>query len=76
MRKLTKLKIAILREGLTQKELARRAQLDESVISLISNGKYIPDQIQRAKIATALNKNEAELFGEIDGNNFGTPEIP
>ena len=75
MKKLTKLKIAILKEGLTQKELARRAQLDESVISLISNGKYIPDQIQRAKIAKALNKRETELFGGMGENNFGAPEI-
>jgi transcriptional regulator with XRE-family HTH domain len=64
MGKLTPLKLTILEEGLTQKELARRAKIDESIISLISNGKYVPDQIQRAKIARALGMNEAELFGK------------
>jgi len=62
MRKQTRLKFAIFEEGLTQKEVARRAGLDPAIISLIINGRYVPDSIQRAKIVKVLNKNESELF--------------
>jgi transcriptional regulator with XRE-family HTH domain len=41
MRNLSKLKITILKEGVTQKKLARRTDLDASVVSLICNGRYV-----------------------------------
>jgi transcriptional regulator with XRE-family HTH domain len=61
-RKVTKLKLAILNSGLTQREVVRRSRLDEGLISLIANGRYIPDAVQRARIAEALRKPESDLF--------------
>ncbi len=62
MPKLTQLKLKILEEGLTQREVSRRSGLDECRMSLICNGKYNPDRIQRAQIAEALQKSESDLF--------------
>ena len=62
MIKISKLKITILKEGVTQKELARRTNLDASLISLICNCRYVPTSAQRQRIAKALNKSEEELF--------------
>ena len=62
MRRLTKLKLAILQMGLTQRETARRAGIDEGRLSLMTNGQYIADSVQRAQIAEALQKPETELF--------------
>jgi len=64
MGKLTKLKLRILEEGLTQREISRRSGLDEATVSLISNGRYIPDPLQRAKIAQALRTDPDEIFQE------------
>ena len=64
MRKLTRLKIRILEEGLTQREVSRRSGIDEAILSLISNGKYLPDRLQRVKIAEAMGKPEGELFAD------------
>ena len=65
MRKLTKLKLELWLRGQTQRELAERSGLNESVISLILNGRYLPDSIQRARIADALQKPEKEVFSEL-----------
>ena len=64
MGKLTRLKIRILEEGLTQREICRRSGLDEAILSLISNGKYIPDRLQRVKIAEAMGTREVDLFDD------------
>ena len=64
MRKLTRLKIRILEEGLTQREVSRRSGIDEAILSLISNGKYLPDRLQRARIAEAMGSPEVELFDD------------
>lgn len=64
MGKLTRLKLRILEEGLTQREVSRRSGIDEAILSLISNGKYIPDRLQRVKIADAMSKRESELFDD------------
>lgn len=57
-----RLKIAILEAGLTQRELARRVGLHESLVSLIARGRYNPDPLQEARIATALGRDVSELF--------------
>ena len=64
MTKLTRLKIRILEEGLTQREVSRRSGIDEAILSLISNGKYLPDRLQRVKIAEAMREPEGELFAD------------
>jgi transcriptional regulator with XRE-family HTH domain len=60
--KLTKLKMLILTEGLTQRGLAHRAGINESTLSLIASGRYRPDASQRSRIARVLKRPETELF--------------
>ncbi len=57
-----KLKTAILEAGITQKELAQKTQINEGLLSLGVNGRYIFDAIQKARIAKALKKPVSELF--------------
>ena len=61
-RKLTKLRMTILTEGLTQRRLAQRAGVNESILSLIVCGRYRPDASQRSRIARVLKRAETELF--------------
>ena len=61
-RRLTPLKLKILEAGFTQREISRRSGIDESVLSLITNGRYLPDELQRTKIAQALGRTVPELF--------------
>ncbi len=56
------LKLAILENGLSQRELARKTGIHESFISMAVRGKYNLDEIQRAKIAKAIGKPEKEIF--------------
>jgi transcriptional regulator with XRE-family HTH domain len=62
LRKITKLKIEILKSDLTQKSVAKRAGINEGVLSQIANGKLIPDKRQSQKISVAMGVREAELF--------------
>ena len=62
MRKATKLKVRIWESGCTQREISKRAGIDEAILSLITNGRYVPDALQRAKIAQALGQSVSELF--------------
>lgn len=64
MRKLTKLKLIILENGLTQREIARKSGIDEATLSLIATGRYAPDPIQKARIAQAIQKPESTLFSD------------
>ena len=50
------LKIEILRSGLTQRELARRAGIPESYISMASRGRLNLNRSQLKKIQTVLKK--------------------
>ena len=68
MRKMTKLKKLILQQGLYQKEVAKRAGLDPAILSLIANGRLIPTEMQRAKIATALNTSAEKIFEKEGGD--------
>jgi len=57
-----KLRNAIFEEGLTQKAVAAECGIPESVVSMIVNGKYVPDDHQKRRIAQTLGKYESELF--------------
>ena len=57
-----KLKMALLESGMTQKELSQIPQINEGLLSLGINGRYIFDAIQRSRIAKALKKPVSELF--------------
>ena len=56
------LKLAILEEGLTQRDLAREIGINESLVSMAIHGKFIFDDEQKSKIAQLLNRPERELF--------------
>jgi len=62
MRKITKLKIEILKSSDTQESIAKKARINAGVLSQIANGKLIPDKRQRQKIAVAMGIHEEELF--------------
>ncbi len=62
--KLSPLRRAILENGCTQREVAAKSGLHESIISLIVNGRYLPDDQQRIKIANALQRHQNEIFPE------------
>ena len=59
---LTKLKIAILEKGLTQKVVAQRAGIHESTLSQIARGIYQPNQHQRSMISEVVGEKQDELF--------------
>ena len=62
MKKATKLKLIIVKEGLTQRKVSKEAKIDEATFSLICNGRYIPTPVQQARIAEAMKKPVTELF--------------
>ena len=62
MNRLSKLRIEILKKGITQKQVADQSGLPESTISLICNNRLIPLPCQRARISKALKVSESKLF--------------
>lgn len=65
MKRLTTLKLKLLEKGVTQRSVAKAAGINEGLLSLISNGRYLPDAVQRKKIASVVNVPERELFQEL-----------
>ena len=57
-----RLKTALLEEGMTQRDLARRARVSEFYISMNINGRYILSEQDKIKICAALGRSEQELF--------------
>jgi transcriptional regulator with XRE-family HTH domain len=60
----TKLKLKLLEKGITQREVSRRSGINESILSLIATGKYLPNLKQREVIADAVNSDPDELFSD------------
>jgi lambda repressor-like predicted transcriptional regulator len=58
------LKIALLRAGMRQIDLARRTGLGESRVSRIVNAYYMPTPEEKRKIARALDHSVEELWPE------------
>ncbi len=56
------IRIALLKQGMSQMELAWASELSESRISRIIRGRYKPTFAERARIAVALAVAEDELF--------------
>jgi len=48
--------------GLTQLELAQRAELEESTIVTLEQGQYKPESSELSRIAEALGVDELELL--------------
>lgn len=61
MKRVTKLKVAVVASGRTQKEIAEAAGLNETHFSRIVNGLHCDDATQLA-IASTLGREIDELF--------------
>jgi transcriptional regulator with XRE-family HTH domain len=59
-----KLKVAFIEAGRTQKEVAREIGINEGLLSLAVNGRYLLDEGQKRKLAIALGKPVKDLFGD------------
>ena len=57
-----RLKIRLLERGITQKELAHKAKMPESHVSMLLNGKFIPKAQQQFRIAEILGCGVDEIF--------------
>ena len=64
MRPNVNLKSALLEAGVTQRELAKKVHLHETVISLVIRGRYVLDEGQRERIALVLGHPVEELFND------------
>ena len=56
------LKIKIFEKGITQRTLSKKIGIPESMLSMLINGKYIPTDQEKKKIADALECKREELF--------------
>jgi transcriptional regulator with XRE-family HTH domain len=63
-----RLKMAILESGITQRQLAKKTGIHESLISMAVNGKYNFDARQKTRVAKALGRRETKLFEGIEIN--------
>lgn len=63
----TELKIARLRRGLQQKDMARKIGLHYSVLSGVENRRIVANARQRTAILGELGGDEADFF---DGNGL------
>ena len=59
-----RLKRAFFESGLTQREISKKTGVNECLISLAVNGRYVLDELQKAKIAACLGQPVAKLFHE------------
>lgn len=60
-----RLKPILFERGLTARELARRSGISETIISLIANGRYVPDPVQKSKIASVVGVPAEVIFSSI-----------
>ena len=56
------LKRMIFEAELTQREIARKTNIPENLLSMAIHGRFILDPVQRLKIAQILNKSVNEIF--------------
>ena len=61
-RVVTKLKLAIIGAGYSQRSIARKSGIHETILSQIANGRLNPTQREKSNIAAAINKPITELF--------------
>jgi len=59
----TPLKIELIKRDLTQREIARKVGIQESIMSLITRGRYLPTNNQKKAISEAVGVAVAVLFG-------------
>ncbi len=58
----TPLRVAIASSGRTQREIARKAGIDESKLSRIVNGRVHPADATQRRIARALGQSVTDLW--------------
>jgi len=68
MPKTTPLKLAIMRSGMTQLEIAGKTNLAQSVLNLIVNGHKQPTSEQARDISRILRIPQRDLFDAEDPN--------
>ncbi|MFH0824104.1 MAG: helix-turn-helix transcriptional regulator [Pseudomonadota bacterium] len=66
MRRLTNLKMILFEQGLTQRELARKAGIDETILSRAVHGRYVLDEVEMAQISRALGMSPKTLFETVE----------
>ena len=66
MKKITKLKLTLMRNEVTQKRLSELAEMSEGTVSMIVNRVMIPTFEQKQRIANALGLSEKNLFADHD----------
>ena len=64
LQKNIELKKKIFEIGATQREIARKAGINERILSLIIHGRYNPDEDEARKIASTLGVSVNQLFTE------------
>lgn len=64
MRKNIALKIAIVESGLSQVDIADAADIHESKLSYIVNGRRQPSDAERKALARVLKRKATDLFPE------------
>ncbi len=69
MAHISKLRLALLEAGIPHYVAANMAGLSETVFSRIVVGRRAPSPDERARIAQALNRSEAELFANAATQN-------
>jgi hypothetical protein len=69
---LTKLKIAILEKGLTQKMVAQKAGIHESTLSQIARGTYVPELPEGLTCQTRSRRSSYHVRSMWKQRNFLT----
>ena len=67
MAKNAKLKTVILEKDFTQREVAKRARIPESVLSHHIHGRWNLSRVEQERIAEALGVRSREIFPESTG---------
>ena len=65
MKRVTRLKLAIVASGRLQRDIAHELGLQESTLSRYANGLHVPES-KRPAIAAALGREVDDLFGESE----------
>jgi len=65
MAAITKLKLVLLEKKMTQREVAHRSGINEAIISMVANGRYLPDADQKSMISEVVGEDQETLFENI-----------
>ena len=60
------LKKALFEAGITQRGIAKKTGIPEAHISMAIHGRFVLDGAQKARIAKCLERDEKEIFPNVD----------